>query len=85
MTIRKIASDLHKLSVGGYFNGEMFTVRELEDAIRTWMSYADRWVLEIALPDGRWFMTINRLASGLTYCIPETREQEARLKASVGL
>ncbi len=88
MTLHDIASQLHNLSVDGFFNGEQFTRTELEHAIRAWMrgcetnKIKNTFVLEIALRDGRWLMTITKFANtpdGYDYYIPDTREQERRL------
>lgn len=84
MTIHNLASQLHSLSVGGYFNGEKFTATRLEDYIASMLRTGDRLVMEIALPDGRWLFTITRFAQkpdGFDYCIPDNREQEGKIKA----
>ena len=89
MTIHDTAAQLHRLSVAGYFNGEKFTVKRLADQIAAWFRGTDKRqiVMEIALPDGRWFFTVNRFGDGpdgYDYTIPETREQEARIKGLLG-
>ena len=87
MTITYIASQLHSLSVGGYFNGEKFSESRLADYIRNMLRTGDRLVMEIALPDGRWLFTITRFApsaDGFDYYIPDTREEESRIKALLG-
>ena len=91
MTIHDISTQLHDLSVGGFFNGEKFTKRELHNYITNMfrpeagpLKAGHRLVMEIALPDGRWFFTIDRFADmpdGFDYYIPDNREQEARVKA----
>ena len=90
MTILELSSQLHALSVGGHINGLKLSKRELESYIsnmfRTGVSLklGNRLVMEIALPDGRWLFTVNRFsdaADGFDYTIPDTREQEGRLKA----
>lgn len=88
MTINQVASQLHSLSVAGYFNGERFTKERLANQIAAWFRGTDKHsiVMEIALPDGRWLFTINRYADcadGYDYTIPETRAQEARIKATI--
>ena len=85
MTIPQVASQLIGLSVGGYINGEKFTVDRLTSQIAAWFSGSTnkRIVMEIALPDGRWFFTVNHYAAsrdGFDYTIPETREQEAAIR-----
>lgn len=84
MTIPQVASQLIGLSVGGYINGEKFTVDRLVNTIAAWFNgeAKERIVMEIALPDGRWFFTVNRYGYGrdaFDYTIPETREQEAAI------
>lgn len=90
MTIREVARQLHDLSVGGYFNGIKFTRKELErnlaDVFRpgTQLRAGNRYVMEIALPDGRWLFTVNRYgdkSDGFDYTIPATREEEQRIRA----
>ena len=83
MTIQYIASQLHSLSVGGYFNGEKRSKQWLEtyisDAFRSQLKLGNRLVMEIALPDGQWLFTVDRHADGFDYWIPDNRDQEARL------
>lgn len=79
MTIPEISRQLHSLSVGGYFNGEKFSLNRLETYISSLLRTGNRLVMEIALPDGWWFFTISRISSkpdGFDYHIPETREEE---------
>ena len=85
MTLREISSQLHSLSVDGFFNRQKVTVRWLEDYISTMLIRAsgDSLVMEIALPDGWWFFTIYKFTDGgkigFDYTIPDTREQESRV------
>lgn len=84
MTIHNIASQLHDLSVAGYFNGEKFSKAELEHYIRNMFRTGSTLVMEIALPDGRWFFKIERYANeadGYDYSIPDTREEEDKIFA----
>ena len=88
MTIHELSNQLYNLSVAGYFNGEKFTKRQLENhiasAFRGALKAGNRYVMEIALPDGRWLFTVNRFANtsdGFDYTIPDTREEEAKIKA----
>ena len=89
MTIKQLTEQLHALSVGGFFNGEKFTKAELRDYITRVFRpelNARRWVMEIALPDGRWLFSINRYSDrddGFDYFIPETRDQEKSLADSL--
>ena len=90
MTIHQLSTQLHNLSVAGYFNGEKFTKRQLENYIAgafrpgTSLKAGNRLVMEIALPDGRWYFTVNRFSQepdGFDYTIPDDRDQEARILA----
>ena len=90
MTIHELSNQLYNLSVAGYFNGEKFTRQQLENhiasAFRGALKAGNRYVMEIALPDGRWFFTVNRFANtadGFDYTIPDTREDEAKILALI--
>lgn len=86
MTIREVVNQLFDLSVGGFFNGEKFTRKELNNYISSMfrspstLKLKNKLVMEIALPDKRWLFTINKYADavdGFDYTIPETEAQEA--------
>lgn len=87
MTISQVAHELYKLSVAGYFNGEKYTESRLKNYIANNFRYGNlklknRFVMEIALPDGRWFFFITKYSDktdGFDYTIPENREQETRI------
>ena len=68
MTLRETASQLHSLSVDGFFNRQKVTVRWLEDYISTMLirsgSKSNSLVMEIALPDGWWHFTIHKFKDG---------------------
>ena len=85
MTIPEIATQLHKLSVNGYFNHEKFTRLDLLHYIRDAFQWRIQQLqMEILLPDGWWHFVITRFSDkpdGYDYAIPDTREQEAELKA----
>lgn len=84
MTIHQLSRQLHSLSVGGYFNGERFSEQRLETYISNMLRTGNRLVMEISLPDGRWFFTITRFSQspdGFDYAIPDTWAQEARIKS----
>jgi len=90
MTIHDIATQLYNLTFDGFVNGEKFTKRGLETAIRAWMrdvsgnKIPNTHVIEACLPDGRWLVTITKFADrpdGYDYSIPDTREEEARIWA----
>ena len=86
MTIREVANQLFDLSVGGFFNGEKFTRKELNNYISSMfrspstLKLNNSVVMTIALPDREWLFTINKYANsadGFDYTIPETEAQEA--------
>lgn len=71
MTIHELSNQLYNLSVAGYFNGEKFTRRQLENhiasAFRSALKAGNRYVMEIALPDiTRTGNAILLLANGTT-------------------
>ena len=42
--------------------------------------------MQIALPDGRWFFKLNKFAKNeYDYTIPDTRTQEQKIKAIIGI
>jgi hypothetical protein len=56
MTLPEIATQLYKLSVGGHFNHQKWTLKSLKEYLTT-MFHGDTQeavVMEIALPDGWW-------------------------------
>lgn len=90
MTIKEVCEQLYKSSVGGYFNGEKFSQRQLENYVSSSfragveLKAGNRLVMEISLPDGRWFFTVNHYndkPDGFDYTVPESREQERRIKS----
>ena len=89
MTIHNLVNQLFDLSVAGHFNGERFTRAQLESHIRNAFRCEDslkiphKYVMEIALCDGRWLFTINHYndaADGFDYTIPDNRDQEQVLR-----
>lgn len=82
MTLHEVSSQLYKLSLGGFFNHEKFTQKQLDNMLSANMREArsnaipNAFVMEIALPDGWWYCTINKCGAEYDYCIPDTREQE---------
>lgn len=86
MTIREVCKQLYDLSVGGYFNGEKFTLERLinqtKNMFRGTLKGGNRLVMQVALPDGWWYFYIVEYAKGqFDYYIPDTREQEKRVIA----
>ena len=83
MTITEIAKQLNELTIAHYINGEKFTYKRLETYIRKMLATSDSFILEICMGDGRWLTKIRRYgnkADQYDYFIPDTREQEEKLK-----
>lgn len=88
MNLSDVVEQLYDLSVDGYFNGQKFTKRELNKYIkRMFDSGSKKLIMEMALPDGKWFFEINSWKENMytkyDYYIPETRECEIRLKEKI--
>ncbi len=85
MTLHDVSSQLYALSLDGFFNHERFTMKRLHDTLTAHMREAqfnaipNTFVMEIALPDGWWFFTVNKYGAEYDYWIPDTREQEKAL------
>lgn len=85
MTKTEIINQLYDLSVGGYFNGEKFTKTRLNTYITNMFRTGNKLIMQIALPDGWWFFKINKFDNNeYNYTIPDTREQEQRIKDIIG-
>ena len=88
MTLTQAADQLYNLSLGGYFNREKFTAAGWRTHVKALMRQPETLkikntlVQEIALEDGWWLCTVSYIPSSNEYgwCIPETREEEQRLK-----
>ena len=63
MTIKDIASQIHYMS-GGRINGEKFSRREFETALRMWMRDSERYIGSVTLNDGEWWFKVYRFGSG---------------------
>lgn len=91
MTIKQVSNQLYKRAVGGYFNHQKFTKKELSNYLETFFRPefgTTRWVMEIALPDGWWYMTINHYndkRDGYDYTIPDNKDQETKIKSYIGM
>lgn len=86
MTIKEVVNQIYDLSVGGYFNGEKFTKERLNKYITNMLRTGNWLVMNIALPDGRWWMEVRRYANNeYDYYIPDNREQEKNVKALIGI
>ena len=88
MTIHEISKQIIDISVGGVLNGEVFTVERLCTYIQKMIrNDSDNLIMEISLPDGLWYFQIRRWTERghfqYEYFLPETREQEMRLKKSL--
>ena len=88
MTLHEATNRLFDHALLGYINGEKFTkdrlYKQVASAFRDEVSLKipHTYVLEVCLPDGRWFCSINHYAQkpdGFDYFIPDNREQEKRL------
>ena len=85
MTLHETAYWLLRLT-GGKLNGEVYDCAELADvllgAFRTGKSY----IMQGTLPDGDWLIEVFQYrdtADGYDYYLPDTREQEARLRSKL--
>ena len=80
MTKAELVNQLFDLSVAGYFNGEQFTKTRLNAYITNMFKSGQRLVMNIALPDGRWYFYIDKYSDNeYDYFIPDTREQEQKI------
>lgn len=90
MTINELINQVYGLSVAGYFNGEKYSKREFAEYVKGVFRpelNTSRWLMEIALPDGRWFFQMTRFsdaADGFDYYIPDNRAQEQALISCYG-
>ena len=88
MTIHDVSSQLVSLAVDNKLNGIKFSVKSLEQHLRmtfrpeVHLHGGNKYVMEISLPDGGWYIYIIEYAPGeYDYYIPDTREQEKRVIA----
>ena len=80
MNIKELTNQLFDLSVAGYFNGEKFTKTRLNTYITNMFKSGQWLVMNIALPDGRWYFYIDKYNDNeYGYFIPNTREQEQKI------
>lgn len=81
MTLKDITEQVYSIAVNGTVNGEKFTCKELYTAFKAWLrNPGDRYIFTLLLPDGEWFCEAARGPWGYDYTIPDTREQETRIK-----
>lgn len=88
MTLNQAADQLYKLSLGGFFNREKFTAEGWRNHVKGIMRHPETLkipntlVQEIALEDGWWLFSLTYFPESKEYgwVIPETREEEQRLK-----
>ena len=91
MTLNEISKELvNELSVDGFINREKFTASRLNDYLKSLfkgsLKLKDKAILEIALPDGWWYMSVVRYSGkpdGYDYYIPDTRGEEKTLIESL--
>lgn len=87
MTINEVTEQLYDLAIAGYFNGEKFTKARLKKYITSmFKDGSKKLVMNIALPDGRWFFHITQYSPNeFDYYIPDTREAEKRVMAMINI
>lgn len=85
MTLNNVTDQLYSMAVAGYFNGEKYSKLEfaayLKGVFRAELNTRS-WVMEIALPDGRWYFKVYRWrdgSDGFDYWIPTNRTEEQKL------
>ena len=88
MTLPEIARQLAHMTVDGTINGDSAKqfAEVLKDMFRPEVSLkaGDSVVWNVTLHDGNWFIRINRYGKGkddFNYTVPDTREEEAKIKA----
>ena len=81
MTKKEVIDQVYGLSVGGYFNHEKFTKKRFTDYVNAMLKTGKQnFIIEIALPDGWWYMEISNYGKGFyLYYIPDTRDREVNL------
>ena len=84
MNKKELIDQVYSLSVAGYFNREKFTKKRFSDYVTAMLKGSRKsFVVEIALPDGWWFLEITYYGKGFyLYYLPDTREQEINLISS---
>jgi hypothetical protein len=86
MTLTEVTNQIYDLTIAGYINGEKFTKKEFKDAMHHWFLTKSQFIIEVSLPDGRWLCKIAYIGNGeWDYFLPETRKQEERLYAELGI
>ena len=91
MTLKDVAGQIYSLTSGGHVNGENYSKKQLENAIYKWLQDAENnaipnsYVIQMALPDGLWLTTVDKIPGGYDYYIPDTRDQEQRLYQALGI
>lgn len=88
MTLTEVTNQIYDLTIAGYINGEKFTKKLFNRNMHHFFNDCGftKWIIEVSLPDGRWLCKISKLANGeYDYFLPETRKQEERLYAELGI
>lgn len=91
MTLREVVDQVYSLSIGGFFNRQKVTKKwlynYLNTLLRTKEKVPQRVVMEIALPDGWFYFSVNSFIDGgcigFDYFIPDTKEQSEQLFQSL--
>lgn len=85
MTLHDVAHQLFTICkpIPCYINQEKRkSEAEVRDLLKHWLcKEQDRYICELAMPDGRWHVLLTRDGSYYDYYLPETREQEQKLLA----
>ena len=89
MTLNNVCNQLVSMAMAGRINGEKFNDYTLANYLEHWFAPDrvrpdNKWFMTISLPDGEWMFYVyryNNTPDGYDYYIPDTREQEAKLKA----
>ena len=83
MTLHEVEQHIKAVNIGNWFERE----KKPAGWLRTTLKHnfceegATRWIFEAALPDGWWYISVSKFDNGeYGYFIPETREQEDKLK-----
>ena len=88
MTLKETANQIYGLTIAGYINDVKFTKKEFQNYMDHFFKHigVKKHIIQIALPDGKWLCKITEYAEGqYDYYLPDTREQENRLFAELGI
>lgn len=88
MTLREVSNQLYDLSLDGFFNHQKVTRDWVYDVLNTFLVRAGgnpkKHVMEIALPDCWWLVTVYKYPNGeYDYSIPDTEEENDAVWSSL--